>query len=122
MLVNNEEWSTRLARVWKGLADPYSTTGRWNYRAIEAKIHRRWQSHRWFEEWVRVRPNTRRESRGYALTWQWTCRAHGHIDTSPAWNGQRPNGRTTASSLPPSTTSSGANSASPIPNEPEGHS
>ncbi|WP_431843208.1 TniQ family protein [Calidifontibacter indicus] len=92
MLVDNEHWSTRLEQVWEGLADHYAISGRWNYRLIETKLHRRWQSHRWFEEWVRaVRPNTRRESRGYALTWQWIHRAHGHIDTSPAWNGQRPN-------------------------------
>ena len=38
-----------------------------------------------------VRPNTRWGSRGYALTWQWIHRGHAHIDTSPAWEGQRPN-------------------------------
>lgn len=91
MLVDNTEWSSRLEVVWSVLADPCSSTGRWNYRAIEAKVRRRWGSHRWFQEWVRaVRPGTRRESRGYALTWQWIHRAHGHIVTSPAWDGQRP--------------------------------
>ena len=92
MIVDPADWTQRLEATWEGLADPYSSTGRWNYRAIEAKLHRRWQSHRWFEEWVRaVRPNTRWGSRGYALTWQWIHRGHAHIDTSPAWEGQRPN-------------------------------
>ena len=92
LLVDNTQWARRLDAVWEGLADPYSPTGRWNYRAYEAKAHRRWGSYRWFEEWTKeVRPNTRRESRGYALTWQWIHRIHGHMDTSPAWGGQRPN-------------------------------
>jgi hypothetical protein len=91
MLVDNTVWTRRLDAVWEGLTDPYSSTGRWNYRAYEAKAHRRWSSYRWFEEWAKeVRPNTRRESRGYALTWQWIHRVHGHIDTSPAWAGKRP--------------------------------
>lgn len=92
MLVDKTEWTGRLEAVWEGLADPYSRTGRWNYRTLEAQARRRWRSYRWFEEWVReVRPNTRRESRGYALTWQWIHRVHGHIDTSPAWGDYRPN-------------------------------
>lgn len=69
MVVGHAEWTRRLEAIWEGLVDSGSSTGRWDYRAIEAKLHRRWQSHRWFEEWARaVRPNTRRESRGYALT------------------------------------------------------
>lgn len=92
LLVDNTDWARRLDTVWDGLRDERSPTGRWNYRTFEAKAHRRWGSYRWFEEWAKeVRPNTRRESRGYALTWQWVHRVHGHIDTSPAWGGQRPN-------------------------------
>jgi hypothetical protein len=91
MLVDNNEWMRRLEAVWDGLADPYSSTGRRNFRVFEAKVACRWPSYRWFEEWVRaVRPNTRRESRGYALTWQWVHVARAHLDTSPAWNGQMP--------------------------------
>ena len=91
MVVGHAEWTRRLEAIWEGLVDSGSSTGRWDYRAIEAKLHRRWQSHRWFEEWARiVRPNTRRESRGYALPWQWIHCGYGHIDTSPAWDGQRP--------------------------------
>lgn len=91
MLVDTAEWTRRLEAVWEWLEEPHSSTGRWNYRAIEAKVARRWISRCWFDEWVQaVRPITRPESRGYALTWQWVHRAHGHIDTSPAWHHTKP--------------------------------
>ena len=92
LLVDNTEWARRLDAVWDGLRDERSPTGRWNYRNYEAKIVHRRLLYRWFDEWVKeCRPATRPESRGYALTWQWVHLAHGHVHTSPAWGGQRPN-------------------------------
>ena len=91
MFVDNTEWSGRLKAVWEGLRDEWSPTGRWNYRNFEAKVARRRQLTRWFHEWAdAVRPNTRDSSRGYALTFQWIHVACAHLDTSPAWDGQRP--------------------------------
>jgi hypothetical protein len=92
LLVNNTDWARRLHAVWDGLRDERSPTGRWNYRNYEAKIAHRRLLYRWFDEWVKeCRPGTRPESRGYALTWQWVHLAHGHLHTSPAWQGRRPN-------------------------------
>ena len=91
MLIDNTEWTSRLGAVWEGLRDEYSPTGRWNYRNFETRLARRRHLTRWFHEWVdAVRPNTREDSRGYALTFQWIHVAHGHLDTSPGWDGQRP--------------------------------
>jgi len=92
LLVDNTEWARRLDAVWDGLRDDRSPTGRWNYRNYEAKIAHRRLLYRWFDDWVKeCRPATRPESRGHALTWQWVHLAHGHLHTSPAWRGRRPN-------------------------------
>ena len=91
VLVDNTEWARRLDAVWDGLRDERSPTGRWNYRNYEAKIALRRLLYRWFDEWVKeCRPDTRPGSRGYALTWQWVHLAHGHLHTSPSWQGRRP--------------------------------
>ncbi len=84
MLVTADEWEARIRRV-------VEETPHEDYRALEAKMPQRLGMRRWFEEWVRdVRPNTRRQSRSYALTWQWIHVAHGHLDLSPAWRGRKP--------------------------------
>lgn len=98
MLIDNAEWSRQLEAVWEGLRDEYSPSGRWNYRNFEAKVAGRRRLTRWFHEWAdAVRPTTREESRGYALTWQWIHVALGHLDTSPAWDGRRPDAAQRAS-------------------------
>jgi hypothetical protein len=84
MLVTADEWEARIRRV-------VEETPHEDYRALEANMPQRLGMRRWFEEWVRdVRPNTRRQSRSYALTWQWIHVAHGHLDLSPAWRGRKP--------------------------------
>lgn len=91
LLVDNTQWARRLDAVRDGLRDERSPTGRSNYRNYETKIAHRRPLYRWFDEWVKdCRPTTRPESRGYALTWQWVHLAHGHLHTSPSWQGRRP--------------------------------
>jgi len=87
MLVSADEWKSR---IWRAGEE----TRRRDYRATEAKVARRLNSSRWFEEWRRhCRPSTRYSSRPYAITWQWVHVAHGHIDLSPAWRGKKPAAR-----------------------------
>ena len=84
MLVSADEWQARIVRA---LED----TRRRDYRATEAKVERRLNSWRWFEEWRRhCRPTTRDSSHPYAITWQWVHVAHAHQDLSPPWRGKTP--------------------------------
>jgi len=84
MLVGADEWSSR---IWRAGEE----TDRRAYRDAEAKVARRLNSWRWFEEWRRhCRPSTRDSSQPYAITWQWIHLAHAHLDLSPAWRGTKP--------------------------------
>jgi hypothetical protein len=84
MLVGAEEWKSR---IWRAGEE----TERRDYRATEAKIHHRLGMTRWFNEWARRnRPNARYGDHDLALTWQWVHVAHGHLDLSPVWRGNRP--------------------------------
>ncbi|MCA0293126.1 MAG: TniQ family protein [Actinobacteria bacterium] len=87
MLVSAEEWKSR---IWRAGEE----TERRDYRAVEAKVERRLNSWRWFEEWRRsCRPATRDSSQPHAVTWQWVHVAHGHLDLSPSWDDKTPNAR-----------------------------
>jgi len=87
MLVTADEWKSR---IWRAGEE----TERRDYRATEAKISRRLNSWRWFEEWRRsCRPATRDSSQPHAVTWQWVHVAHGHLGLSPAWRGKKPTAR-----------------------------
>ncbi|WP_431843210.1 hypothetical protein [Calidifontibacter indicus] len=84
MLVSAEEWKSR---IWRAGEE----TERRDYRATEAKIERRLNSWRWFEEWRRsCRPATRDSSQPHIITWQWVNVAHAHLDLSPAWRCNKP--------------------------------
>jgi len=66
-------------------------TERRDYRAPEAKIHHRFGTTRWFEEWARRnRPGARFGDQDLGLTWQWVHVAHAHLDLSPACRGTTP--------------------------------
>ena len=87
MLVSADEWKSR---IWRAGEE----TERRDYRAVEAKVERRLNSWRWFEEWRRsCRPATRDSSQPHAVTWQWVHVAHGHLDLSPSWDDKTPNAR-----------------------------
>ncbi len=87
MLVGADEWKSR---IWRAGEE----TERRDYRATEAKIARRLNSWRWFEEWRRrCRSVTRDSSQPHAITWQWVHVAHAHRDISPAWRGKRPSAK-----------------------------
>jgi len=84
MLISPEEWKSR---IWRAGEE----TDRRDHRATEAKVARRLNSWRWFEEWRRAyRPATRDSSHPRALTWQWVHVAHAHLNLSPAWHGKMP--------------------------------
>jgi hypothetical protein len=84
MLVTADEWE---ARIYRAIED----VPRRDYRAVEAKIHHRLGTGRWFNEWARQnRPGTHYSSFSYALTWQWVHVAHAHLDLSPVWRGKKP--------------------------------
>ncbi len=84
MIVSADEWKSR---IWRAGEE----TERRDYRATEAKIHHRLGMTRWFDEWAgRNRPDARYGDHDLALTWQWVHVAHGHLDLSPVWRGERP--------------------------------
>jgi hypothetical protein len=84
ILVTADEWKSR---IWRAGEE----TERRDYRATEAKVARRLNSWRWFEEWARhCRPSTRDSSKPYAITWQWVHVANAHPDLSPVWRGKKP--------------------------------
>jgi len=82
MRISNDEWA---ARIRQALAE---LSGR-DFRALEAEVRILQDQRGWFEAWAHHhRPGTRRTSRELAVTWLWVNRAHGHLVTSPGWDGQ----------------------------------
>lgn len=67
------------------LEDLAAEMGGVDHRDLENTVRALTRRRRWFAEFAAVRPGTRSTSKGYAITWLWVHRAHGHLLTSPAW-------------------------------------
>ncbi|GEL98131.1 TniQ family protein [Cellulomonas terrae] len=84
MAVERDLWTGRLAEAARELP-------RRDFRDLEERVRHRTYMSRWYEEWARQnRPGSHPETRTYALVWLWIHVARGHVDSAPAWLGERP--------------------------------